>query len=345
MNNNITKRVFRIFLVLFSLAILYWLAFNIRYALSNGTNRKGYDTVLKDMDICTLALQGDVILAGGTSGVFRVDKDTLVTEEIGNYQYVRAILVVDDGIWIGHDNGLTFIGDKTITYTTKNRLPDNRVNALMLDDHGKLWAGTWGGAVRLDDDQFTVYTTQDGLADNMVNVIMQDHFGGIWFGSYVAPRGGISIYHNQQWQCFTTKDGLIHSNVNAIIETFDGSVLVGGGLYTKGGGTRFTLHDNRWKINETVTKADGLAGKKIRSLFQDSRHRLWAGSEYDGLAVIGQNSTVILNKTGGLPNNEVKDIEEDEAGNMWIGTRGGLTRITKGGFEDEWQSIESGAIS
>jgi ligand-binding sensor domain-containing protein len=37
----------------------------------------------------------------------------------------------------------------------------------------------------------------------------------------------------------------------------------------------------------------------------------------------------------GLSNNEVKVIREDENGNIWIGTRNGITRISKGGVEDE----------
>lgn len=345
MNKSIVKWVLWALFPFFSSALVFLFGLSIRNAINSNKHRDGFDTVLKGKDICTLAVQNNYIMAGGTSGVFQVNRETLETKEIGDYQYVRAILAVDGGLWIGHDDGLTFIGDTTVTYTAKNGLPDNRVNAVFLDNSNNLWAGTWGGAVQFDGNHFTCYTTEDGLIDNMVNVIMQDSLGGIWFGSYVAPRGGISIYYNQQWQCFTTQNGLIHSNVNAIIETFGGSVLVGGGLYTKGGGTWFEFQENRWKISKTVTKADGLAGDKIRSLFQDSQQRLWAGSEYDGLAVLYQNTRLILNKNNGLVNNEVKSINEDGAGGVWIGTKGGLTRITKGGFEDEWQSVESGTIS
>jgi hypothetical protein len=90
-----------------------------------------------------------------------------------------------------------------------------------------------------------------------------------------------------------------------------GSVLSGGGLYTKGGGTVFELRDNKWVIAGTLTKADGTAGEKIRSLYEDKNDRLWAGSEYDGLAVFIGETAFLLDSKSGLANDEVKAITED----------------------------------
>jgi ligand-binding sensor domain-containing protein len=168
----------------------------------------------------------------------------------------------------------------------------------------------------------------------MINVIMEDSFGGMWFGSYVAPRGGIGILKDNKWQAFTTKDALLHANINAMIQLADKSVVVGGGLYTKGGGTRFIYETNGWIKKSNLTKKDGLAGEKIRSLFEDSQKRLWIGSEYDGLAVINGNKITKLTKKNGLSNDEVKVMKEDRENNIWIGTREGLVRITKGNIDE-----------
>jgi ligand-binding sensor domain-containing protein len=107
-------------------------------------------------------------------------------------------------------------------------------------------------------------------------------------------------------------------------------VIVGGGLYTKGGGTGFVYQDGRFIKSSAFTVENGLAGEKIRSLFEDSGNRLWVGSEYDGLAVIYGDKSIILDKAHGLSCDEVKIIREDSSGNMWIGTRSGVTRIMKG---------------
>jgi hypothetical protein len=176
--------------------------------------------------------------------------------------------------------------------------------------------------------------------------------GYVWFGSYVAPAGGISIVDvrdnlvkkDDGIQTFTTQNGLLHANINAIIGSNNGTVITGGGLYTKGGAAIFEYDGSSWSIRDYIIRDDGLAGEKVRSLYIDSRGRLWAGSEYDGLAVFYEflkdnNSgsifeySEILTDENGLPNNEVKVIAEGPSGDIWAGTRSGLLRIERGGLE------------
>lgn len=272
-------------------------------------------------------------------------------EEIGKYRYVKAVLADGKRIWVGHDDGLTLIeGDKKTDFTEKDGLPDRRVNALCLDSKDVLWVGTWGGVVTIESLKIqNSYNSKNGLIADMVNVIFEDSSNGMWFGSYVAPRGGISVFYQNAWQRFSTGEGLIHANINAIIEKNDKSVLTGGGLYTKGGGTLFVFEGGTWKIKTHLLKENGLAGAKIRSLMIDSRSRIWVGSEYEGLAVIGQvwnkdssqvennvtgavennmaRQSEILTKKTGLPDNEVKVILEAPDKSIWVGTRNGLVRI------------------
>jgi len=322
-----------ILVICFSLILVSVSIANGTKALNEQKQREGFTTLLKDQDICTLALQDDILWAGGASGLFKVDTATMLTEKVGDYQFIRALLVTQDGLWIGHEDGLTCMDAQTVTYTKEEGLPDNRVNALLQDSSGRIWAGTWGGAIMLENGQMTVYTTQDGLLDNMVNVLSEDGYGGVWFGSYVAPRGGISILNSGSWQYFTTADDLLHANINAIIVLQDGRILAGGGLYNKGGGTYFRRDGEKWQRDSFLTKEDGLAGEKLRSLYEDRQGNLWVGSEYDGLAVRSSDKTIILTTQNGLSNNEVKVIKEDEDGTMWIGTRKGLVRIDKGGID------------
>ncbi|MHB1484734.1 MAG: ligand-binding sensor domain-containing protein [Saccharofermentanales bacterium] len=299
----------------------------------------GFTVFLADKDICSMAIGidergDDVIWAGGSNGLFRIYKGR--SEEIGDYRYVKALLVEGNEIWIGHDQGITILdGDDKKTFTIKEGLPDNRVNALCADTKGNVWAGTWGGVAVFESGALKrIMTMKDGLIDDMVNVIMQDDSGGMWFGSYVAPRGGLCIYFNDEWQYFTVDDDLVHSNINAVIQLDNRDVIAGGGLYTKGGGTVFAFDGRKWSAKSKIAKSDGLAGAKIRSLMEDGKKRLWVGSEYEGLAVLENGNSKILTEKNGLPNNEVKCMKEDRKGTIWIGTRMGLVRIEKGGLEN-----------
>lgn len=300
----------------------------------------GFSVFLNNKDICALVVTPDFVWGGGADGLYQIKKSAAASvQEIGDYKYVKALLYTGNVLWIGHDDGLTRLeGTVAETFTTADGLPDNRVNALCLDSDGQLWVGTRGGAAVFRDRQWVRnLTAKDGLIDNMVNVIMQDSRGGMWFGSYVAPRGGVTVMYKGKTQHFSTSDVLVHANVNAIIELQDQDVLVGGGMYTKGGGTRFSFKDGSWAKESILVKEDGLAGAKIRSLLEDSRKRLWAGSEYEGLAVIENGKSTILTDENGLSNNEVKVIKEDTDQTIWIGTREGIVRIDKGGIENVQQ--------
>jgi len=293
----------------------------------------GFEHTLLSKDIYALDFQDGDIICGGAEGLYRVNTETLEAEEIEDYRYVKAILVTEDSVWVGSEAGLGLLGTQQ-RLTTENGLPDNRVMSLCLAQDGTLWIGTRGGAAqaKIEKGQWKVqktYNAADGLADDMVNVIYEDSFGGLWFGSYVAPRGGVSIQSNGNNQIFTTDNGLPHANVNAIIETSEHSVIVGGGLYTKGGAAEFERSNGKWELKRTITKADGLAGEKVRSLYKDGAGRLWFGSEYDGLAIWVGSRFVILTTETGLCHDEIKVIREDADGNFWIGTNGGLTKISK----------------
>ncbi len=326
--------------VLLALAVLFYGGLVLAGDLFRAVPSSEIQIFLEKKDICMVALGDHVVWAGGSDGLYRLTRVPATmefkAEKTGNYRYIKAVLLDKDNLWIGHDNGLTLIQGDTVTdFTVKDGLPDHRVNALCLDTEGNLWVGTWGGALVFRDNKVTrILRKEDGLIDDMVNVIMQDSYGGMWFGSYVAPRGGISVLYQGNWQQFSTQETLEHSNINTIIESSNRNVLVGGGLYTKGGGTWFSFGDGRWTKTSALTKADGLAGAKIRSLLEDSKGRLWVGSEYEGLAVFYNGASKIMTKKNGLSNDEVKSIMEESDGTIWIGTREGLVRVDKGGIEN-----------
>jgi ligand-binding sensor domain-containing protein len=117
--------------------------------------------------------------------------------------------------------------------------------------------------------------------------------------------------------------------VTSIIQTKDTSVYVGGGLLDRGGAVKLEKEKDIWVITQTISSKEGLAGAKVRSLFEDTSGKLWAGSEYDGLAIFDGKKSLQLKKSNGLSDDEVKAIIEDSHGFIWIGTKSGLTRIDK----------------
>lgn len=310
----------------------------------------GWQIIRPPHVVFALAAQGDIIWAGGKDGVYGLDRQSgaIVTKLECDLplEYVQAVLVDRSGmLWVGHFGGLTgYDGTTCRTYTQEDGLPDNRVNALLQDRDGRLWVGTWGGAAVREGGGWRVLTSADGLADDMVNVMLQDHEGGMWFGSYVAPRGGISYFKDGKWQLFSTANGLPHNNITTLLEDHSGEVWAGTGLLDRGGAVQFGPIDTGWVIQQVLTRRDGLAGDKVRSIFQDRDGVIWFGSEYDGLARLDAGQWSVLTEKDGLSHPEVMSMLQDVEGNLWIGTRDGVTRVSASALK-ALEDLQSGSGS
>ena len=74
-----------------------------------------------------------------------------------------------------------------------------------------------------------------------------------------------------------------------------------------------------FRLQETLTETDGLAGNTVTAIFQDSKENMWFGttngvSRYDGKTFVN------FTKRDGLATNVVGCIFEDNNANLWFGT-------------------------
>ena len=78
---------------------------------------------------------------------------------------------------------------------------------------------------------------------------------------------------------------------------------------------------------------NGLNGNKIKCLFEDSKNRLWVGTNYTGFYRYDRNLDKFIQyqkdskNMNSLSNNHVLAIHEDKEGLLWIGTENGLNRF------------------
>ena len=329
------RMLFNVVLVFLSLSILLY-GF-LRNDSDKGPDKlpEGWTNIYPPADINSIAIFRDTVWVGGKEGVWAINSNTdSIIKKLGidpPLEFVRHLVVDSAGVlWICHKRGLTRYYRKSFyTQTSIDGLPEDRVNTMIIDNYGKIWVGTWNGAAVYNENRWEVITKEDGLADNMVNVMLQDSENSIWFGSYTAPRGGLSILHEGEWQTFDINNGLPHNNITSLAEDYDGGIWVGTGFYRRGGAVKIKKVIGQYSIVSKITKEEGLAGEKVRSIFKDNKGILWVGSEYDGLAKLIMNRIEIIDKRNGLIHNEVKCITQDFQGNIWIGTRKGITLIDK----------------
>ena len=117
---------------------------------------------------------------------------------------------------------------------------------------------------------------------------------------------------------YDRSNGLPTSESNDVLITKEGSVWIGGysGLIRYDGST-FTRIEGNSQIASVV------------SLHEDSRGRIWVGTNDSGAAVMIDWQWHTFNKKDGLESLTVKDIAEDSKGNVYLATTAGLYYVDK----------------
>lgn len=100
-------------------------------------------------------------------------------------------------LWIGSDGyGVCRIHGSTVTtFSDKDGLAANAIQALLCDKSGNLWIGTTNGISRWDGHRFTNFGKSDGLNESTVQALASDREGDLWVGAGGALHrfGGTKI--------------------------------------------------------------------------------------------------------------------------------------------------------
>lgn len=116
---------------------------------------------------------------------------------------------------------------------------------------------------------------------------------------------------------YDSSDGLPTSDANCVLATSDGYIWIGsyGGIIKYDGST-FTRQDS----------STGLTN--ARALFEDNQGRIWVGTNDNGIVVIDGDTTKQITYKEGLPASTIRAFAEDENGNIFVGTTGGVCYIS-----------------
>ena len=294
-------------------------------------------------------------------------------------QTVRAFSETPDGyLWIGTSGGLArFDGSHIQTYTHQNvpALRDDVINRLLTSRDGSLWIATdGGGLIQYSAGVFTSYVANGipggnfirGLCESSNHVIwvasdvglfrvrgdhleranaefgvpsfnlgavLEDHLGRMWVGGgqlFVSDRGKAHEYVLQR--------GDSRSLVKSLFETRDGSIWTGTveGLYRLSPGM------------PKFVRVPGVAGT-VRSMREDVNGDLWIGSIAEGIYLIRGGKVTPFTIPRTRIDNAIFSILGDSEQNVWVGTRNGMTRLSRSlvqvvAFPDDQES-DFGTIS
>ena len=188
-------------------------------------------------------------------------------------------------------------------------LNDNEVYKIFEDSEGDIWLGTGDGIMRYDGDDlddFPEVSSQLGY----VFAITEDEDGAIWAGS----EFGLGFYEGGTWAFLDSISGF-DLGVLSLFTDEDGRVWIGttilGLLYYDNG--YFQVFD--FECNDC---------NFVNEIYQDSEENLWFGT-VGGLKLLDGSSFELFTEADDLPHIDVRALEEDQWGRIWIGTRFGAS--------------------
>ncbi len=161
---------------------------------------------------------------------------------------------------------------------------------------------------------------ETGLPQNSVRALAQTPDGYIWLGT----EEGLVRFDGVRFTVFDKKNspGLVSNEISSLLVDHE-DLWIG----TDGGLTRF-----RQGKFTSYTTHDGLSSETVRSLYVDSRHTVWIGTDGGGLNSFQNGRFKAYTTKDGLPNNSVFSICEGSDGSLWLGTHAGLAHLSGGKF-------------
>lgn len=118
-------------------------------------------------------------------------------------------------------------------------------------------------------------------------------------------------------EIYNNTNGMVSSEANVICETEDGYIWIG----SYAGLSRYD--GNQFEF----IREGGLVN--VVSMMQDSKGRLWIGTNDAGIARYENGKYTYFTQADGLPSNSVRCFAEDKDGSVYIGTSGKICRFSQ----------------
>ena len=244
-----------------------------------------------------------------------------------NNKQVWGLWADNHQIWLGGEGelGIYEKGKKTKNFSLHEcrLLPQTHINVIYQDKQERLWLGTYKNGILL-------YTPKDGRITRIgdkgsefldICSFSEDINGKIWIGT----QTGIYSYFNNQLSYEKELNAQLPDiMVHGIIRDKNGKLWVG----TFGKGVCVFDEDDKKLYNFTTDHS--FPSNAVNYMMEDSRKRILVATR-EGIIIFKDvsqpNVFVSFGAKEGLENTQVRAIQEDHDGYIWISTNGGISRL------------------
>ena len=271
---------------------------------------------------------------------------------------VSELFVSRDGvIWVGTQRGFGRIEHGRLEFHQLGAGLVGYVSGFVEDAAGDIWIGTVGiGLLRWHAGTLERFDRRDGLSRDQVTRLLVDQEGSIWIGT----RGGLDRLRRGAVATFTPRNGgPPFADPGALLWDRQGRFMVAGatsglvvgrpGAWAPLPGAEAAVKRKVWTVAEgrsgiwvggddtlflyragtqprAYTARDGLVGKWMLAVAEDSLERVWVGTT-QGLFRLTSGRFRAFTTSDGLPNGYVRALAVDRHGTLWVGTNVGVARV------------------
>ena len=325
-----------------------------KYSLSSGKIEQielFYNNSVKSL---TLDVNG-YLLAGTDNGlyVYHEFESTLhVVHDSRNQQSLSNNIVwcvftdKEKNIWMGTDYGISlsrrndyfrYVPISQVTGTGDG----NHFYSLFKDSRGVFWFGGTNGLIRLNENSGNYYTTawyrmgnkEYPLPHNRIRQILEDREQQLW----IASDGGLNRYDYNTKQFIryniTDSTGTYNSNwVYFILEDNNGKLWIAtclGGIFIVDRQKLIHTTTGNFIAEYNFTVRNGLSGMFVNQIVPDKEGNIWVLLYNNGINKIDASTRKItrIPIEKWISEKNPSFILCDQEGHIWIGFRGGVTRI------------------
>lgn len=259
-----------------------------------------------------------VSMDGGGLNRLRSKAFVLINHEAGLVEDVSASVCSDEqgAIWAANRSGglVRYHEGKAEIIVASPPGSSFFANTVVPDHTGHIWCGTTTGLYRVTT------AAPHGLEQmsaelGTVRVLFTAHTGEIWVGS---GDGELGYFQDGRYQALRPDQGHSDERITAIAESPAGDIWA-----ATRDGALFQWHDGTL-IPKTALYPERTL--RINSLHFDRAGALWIATP-QGLILKREDRLHIFTVADGLPDDNLDQLLEDDAGHLWFGSRRGLFHI------------------
>ena len=210
----------------------------------------------------------------------------------------------------------------------KHLLKNQKINALLSDQNGNIWAGSDGGGLFFKNSKLKKWQSLNNREDmdaKKVKSIINTNNDEVWLSTtlrgmyqFIPSANRFKNYSTRMASADNPHNQIFPDNISRLLASTDGKIW----FITPGSGVSY-LEDGKIQL----ISDDAIKNIEFTCIAEDYKKNIWLGTSGFGAFKYDGTSFTRLTTEEGLLSNYITTIGCDTLGNIWFGSSNGLTKF------------------